>query len=230
RAVNLIRHRNIVDVIDYVEVDQGSVFIIMELLSGPSLGKLMRQPGGLPTQRALGILAQICEGLSAAHAVGVVHRDLKPDNIIVVKTEDGSDLVKILDFGVAKLIDKTDADPELTQVGAVIGTPAYMSPEQAGGLAVDPRSDVYALGAIMYELFTGQLPFRASSFGEYVRLHLGVVPPPPRSTPGGADLDPRIDAMIQRCLSKSPSARYESAEALRAEIASVLGTMETLPM
>src|SRR5206468_2307955 len=99
RAVNLIRHRNIVDVIDYVELDDGTVFIIMELLSGHNLGRLMRAPGGLPLTRAIGILAQICDGLNAAHTVGIVHRDLKPDNIVVMRTSDGADLVKILDFG-----------------------------------------------------------------------------------------------------------------------------------
>jgi eukaryotic-like serine/threonine-protein kinase len=229
RAVNLIRHRNIVDVIDYVELENGAVFIIMELLSGHSLGRLMRTPGGIPLGRALGMCAQICDGLSAAHAVGIVHRDLKPDNIIVGRTEDGADLVKILDFGVAKLIDKHVSDPDLTAVGSVIGTPAYMSPEQAGGLAVDPRSDVYSLGAIMYEMFTRKPLFRANSFGEYVRLHLNVAPRSPREVAVGIDLDPRIEAMILRCLSKSPNARYQNADELRGEILGVLGTLETNP-
>ena len=229
RAVNLIRHRNIVDVIDYVELENGAVFIIMELLAGHSLGRLMRTPGGIPLGRALGMCAQICDGLSAAHAVGIVHRDLKPDNIIVGRTEDGADLVKILDFGVAKLIDKHVSDPDLTAVGSVIGTPAYMSPEQAGGLAVDPRSDVYSLGAIMYEMFTRKPLFRANSFGEYVRLHLNVQPRPPREVAVGIDLDPRIEAMILRSLSKSPNARFQSADELRGEILAVLGTLETNP-
>ena len=229
RAVNLIRHRNIVDVIDYVELESGAVFIIMELLAGHSLGRLMRTPGGITLGRALGMCAQICDGLSAAHAVGIVHRDLKPDNIIVGRTEDGADLVKILDFGVAKLIDKHVSDPDLTAVGSVIGTPAYMSPEQAGGLAVDPRSDVYSLGAIMYEMFTRKPLFRANSFGEYVRLHLNVAPRPPREVAVGIDLDPRIEAMILRCLSKSPNARFHSAEELRGDILAVLGTLETNP-
>ena len=229
RAVNLIRHRNIVDVIDYVELESGAVFIIMELLAGHSLGRLMRIPGGIPLGRALGIVAQICDGLSAAHAVGIVHRDLKPDNIIVGRTEDGSDLVKILDFGVAKLIDKHVSDPDLTAVGSVIGTPAYMSPEQAGGLAVDPRSDVYSLGAIMYEIFTRKPLFRANSFGEYVRLHLNVTPRPPREVAVGIDLDPRIEGIILRCLSKSPNARFQSAEDLRGELLSIIGTLETNP-
>jgi serine/threonine-protein kinase len=229
RAVNLIRHRNIVDVIDYVELESGAVFIIMELLAGHSLGRMMRMPGGIPLGRALGMVAQICDGLSAAHTVGIVHRDLKPDNIIVGRTEDGSDLVKILDFGVAKLIDKHESDPDLTAVGSVIGTPAYMSPEQAGGLSVDPRSDVYSLGAIMYEMFTRKPLFRANSFGEYVRLHLNVQPKPPREVAVGIDVDPRIEAIILRCLSKSPNARFQSAEELRGEILSVLGTIETQP-
>jgi len=229
RAVNLIRHRNIVDVIDYVELESGAVFIIMELLAGHSLGRLMRVPGGIPLGRALHIVAQICDGLSAAHAVGIVHRDLKPDNIIVGRTEDGSDLVKVLDFGVAKLIDKHESDPELTAVGSVIGTPAYMSPEQAGGLAVDPRSDVYSLGAIMYEIFTRKPLFRANSFGEYVRLHLNVTPRPPREVAVGIDIDPRIESVILRCLSKSPNARFQSADELRGEILAILGTLETSP-
>jgi serine/threonine protein kinase len=229
RAVNLIRHRNIVDVIDYVELESGAVFIIMELLAGHSLGRLMRVPGGIQLGRALGIVAQICDGLSAAHAVGIVHRDLKPDNIIVGRTEDGADLVKILDFGVAKLIDRHMSDPDLTAVGSVIGTPAYMSPEQAGGLAVDPRSDLYSLGAIMYEIFTRKPLFRANSFGEYVRLHLNVAPRPPREVAVGIDLDPRIEGLILRCLSKSPNARFQSADELRGEILAVLGTLETNP-
>ncbi|HEY8141311.1 MAG TPA: protein kinase [Kofleriaceae bacterium] len=229
RAVNLIRHRNIVDVIDYVELENGAVFIIMELLAGHSLGRLMRAPGGIPLGRALGMVAQICDGLSAAHAVGIVHRDLKPDNIIVGRTEDGSDLVKVLDFGVAKLIDKHVSDPDLTAVGSVIGTPAYMSPEQAGGLSVDPRSDVYSLGAIMYEIFTRKPLFRANSFGEYVRLHLNVTPRAPREVAVGIDLDPRIEAIIMRCLSKSPNARFQSADDLRGEILAVIGTLETNP-
>src|SRR5690349_267362 len=141
KAVNLIRHKNIVDIIDYVELEDGTVFIIMEFLAGHSLGRLMRAPGALSFARGLLILSQICDGLAAAHDVGIVHRDLKPDNIFVVKSAEGNDLVKILDFGVAKLIDKGPGGEDLTAAGSVIGTPAYMSPEQAGGLAVDARCD-----------------------------------------------------------------------------------------
>jgi serine/threonine-protein kinase len=224
RAVNLIRHRNIVDVIDYVEHDERTVFIIMELLAGQSLGRLMRSP--LPLRRALGMVAQICDGLSAAHAVGIVHRDLKPDNIIVVRTPDGGDLVKILDFGVAKLADKVAGARDLTAAGSVIGTPAYMSPEQASGLQVDQRSDVYSLGAIMYELFTHEPLFRASSFSEFLRRHMHDLPVRPSKLPGAADIDPRLEAIIMRCLEKSPDARHQSALALRT---SLFGLINSLP-
>jgi serine/threonine-protein kinase len=225
RAVNLIRHRNIVDVIDYVELDDGNVFIIMELLAGDSLGKLMRGP--IELGRAIGILAQICDGLSAAHAVGIVHRDLKPDNIIIGRAPDGGDLVKILDFGVAKLVDKYTSDPDLTAVGSVIGTPAYMSPEQAGGLAVDPRADVYALGAIMYEMFTQQPLFRAGTFGEFVRRHMNETPVRPSKLRGCEDIDPGVEALIMRCLEKGPDKRYQSALELRANLVGLLSVLET---
>ena len=225
RAVNLIRHRNIVDVIDYVELEDGNVFIIMELLAGDSLGKLMRAP--IELGRAIGILAQICDGLSAAHAVGIVHRDLKPDNIIIGRASDGGDLVKILDFGVAKLVDKYTSDPDLTAVGSVIGTPAYMSPEQAGGLAVDPRADVYALGAIMYEMFTQQPVFRAGTFGEFVRRHMNETPVRPSKLRGCEEIDPGVEALIMRCLEKSPDKRYQSALELRANLVGLLSGLET---
>ena len=133
-----MRHRNIVDVTDFVELDDGTTFIIMEFLRGQSLGKWART--GIDLPRALAVLVQICDGLGAAHAVGVVHRDLKPDNIIVVPTSDGAELVKLLDFGVAKLLNRDDEDIGFqTAAGSVIGTPAYMSPEQAGGMAIDAR-------------------------------------------------------------------------------------------
>ncbi|HEV7555971.1 MAG TPA: serine/threonine-protein kinase, partial [Kofleriaceae bacterium] len=184
RTVNRVRHRNIVDVTDFVELDDGTTFIIMELLTGTSLGRWART--GIDLPRALAVLVQICDGLGAAHAVGVVHRDLKPDNVVVVPTSDGAELVKLLDFGVAKLLNRDDEDIGFqTAAGSVIGTPAYMSPEQAGGMSLDHRSDIYSLGAIMYELFCGQPMFRGRSFGEYVRKHLTEQPVPPRQTAMG---------------------------------------------
>ncbi len=228
RTVNRVRHRNIVDVTDFVELDDGTTFIIMELLAGVSLGKWARS--GIDMPRALAVLVQICDGLGAAHNVGVVHRDLKPDNIIIVPTSDGAELAKLLDFGVAKLLNRDDEDVGFqTAAGSVIGTPAYMSPEQAGGMLIDARSDIYSLGAIMYELFCGQPMFRGRSFGEYVRKHLTEMPMPPRQTAGGHGLDPRLEALILKCLEKDPGQRFGHILELRDALLTMLGGMETHP-
>jgi serine/threonine protein kinase len=228
KTVNRVRHRNIVDVTDFLELDDGTTFIIMELLRGQSLGKWSRT--GIDLPRALAVLVQICDGLGAAHAVGVVHRDLKPDNIIITPTSDGAELVKLLDFGVAKLVNRDDEDIGFqTQAGSVIGTPAYMSPEQAGGMAVDQRSDIYSLGAIMYELFCGQPLFRGRSFGEYVRKHLTENPIAPRQTEGGAGMSEQLEALIQRCLAKEPSDRFGHILELRDGLLHLLGGVETHP-
>ncbi|NVB79286.1 MAG: protein kinase [Kofleriaceae bacterium] len=229
KTVNRVRHRNIVDVTDFVELDDGTTFIIMEFLRGQSLGKWART--GIDLPRALAVLVQICDGLGAAHAVGVVHRDLKPDNVIVVPTSDGAELVKLLDFGVAKLLNRDDEDIGFqTAAGSVIGTPAYMSPEQAGGMAVDHRSDIYSLGAIMYELFCGQPMFRGRSFGEYVRKHLTEIPIPPRHTPNGGAIDPALEALILKCLAKDPNERFSHILELRDGLLHMLGgSVETNP-
>jgi serine/threonine-protein kinase len=214
RTVNRVRHRNIVDVTDFVELDDGTTYIVMELLTGSSLGAWAQS--GVDLARAIAVLIQICDGLGAAHQVGVVHRDLKPDNVVVVPTPDGGELAKLLDFGVAKLLNRDDEDVGFqTAAGSVIGTPAYMSPEQAGGMVIDARSDIYSLGAIMYELFTGQPMFRGRSFGEYVRKHLTEMPVPPHDTPGGAGIDLRLEALILRCIDKDPDQRFAQIAELR---------------
>ncbi len=228
RTVNRIRHRNIVDVPDILELEDGTTCIVMELLRGQSLGKWART--GIDLPRALAVLVQICDGLGAAHSVSIVHRDLKPDNVIVVPTSDGAELVKLLDFGVAKLLNRDDEDVGFqTAAGSVIGTPAYMSPEQAGGMPIDARSDIYSLGAIMYELFCGQPMFRGRSFGEYVRKHLTEMPIRPKNTTGGAALDDRLEAIILRALEKDPNQRYQHIVELRDSLLAVLGGLETMP-
>jgi serine/threonine protein kinase len=200
----------------------------MEFLRGQSLGKWART--GIDLPRALAVLVQICDGLGAAHQVGVVHRDLKPDNIIVVPTNDGAELVKLLDFGVAKLLNRDDEDIGFqTAAGSVIGTPAYMSPEQAGGMVIDARSDIYSLGAIMYELFCGVPMFRGRSFGEYVRKHLTEMPVPPRATEAGRGIDPALELVILRCLEKDPNTRFQNILELRDALLGMLGGMDTHP-
>jgi serine/threonine-protein kinase len=220
RTVDDINHENIVEVIDYVE-DEARVWYVMELLQGKSLTALMR--GGLGMARGMEILRQICCALAAAHGLGVIHRDLKPDNIFV-SLKDGRDRVKVLDFGVAKLLRPLSAAPRSeTLAGAIIGTPAYMSPEQAGGIVVDHRSDLYALGTIGYELLTGKTPFDSEALGQlFVQI---ITQAPARlgaTTVAGECIPARLAELVMRCLEKDCALRPQSAEEIAAVLESLL--------
>ena len=227
KAVNRIGHENIVDITDLLELDEGYTFIIMELLQGEDLADVQRgSDSPMPLHRAMRISLQVCDALVAAHKVGVVHRDLKPDNIYIVNTETKRDFVKLLDFGVAKLFNQED-DGFQTAVGSVIGTPAYMSPEQATGIPVDNRSDIYSLGAIMYEVFTGHPVFRAKSFGEFVVKHMNDEPIPPRDLADAPKIPAALEMVILRCLEKDPDRRYQTVEDLRDDLSRATATVET---
>src|SRR5262249_46856431 len=165
RAVNAIGHPNIVDILDYGVVGS-SVYLIMELLVGESLGALLAREAPLPVERALPIAVQIADALAACHAKGVIHRDLKPDNVFLL----AGDRVKLLDFGIAKL---TSGQRRETGKGMVIGTPAYMSPEQCEGRRdIDARADIYALGILTYEMLTGTVPFSGDGYGDVLNQHI----------------------------------------------------------
>jgi serine/threonine-protein kinase len=212
RVVNDIDHEHIVEVTDFIEAP-GLAYIVMELLEGASLRDLMAERGRKypPVKRIVGLMSQLCEALEAAHAKGVVHRDLKPDNVFVVK-RDGDDFVKVLDFGVAKL---SDLDHTATSAGMILGTPHYMSPEQALGHEVDPHTDVWAAGVVLYELLSGQVPFTAPSFVE-LAMQIREQPPKPlpRRTPRGERIPPSVAAVVTRCLEKKPGDRFKSMESL----------------
>jgi serine/threonine protein kinase len=231
KTVNRIRHRNIVEVTDFVELDDGVKFIVMELLQGQKLGGWTRT--GIDGVRLLGVLVQVCDGLAAAHAVGVVHRGLKPDDIIVTPNPDGGgDLVKLFDFGIAKLLDRGPNDVAWqTIAGSLIGTPAYMAPEQASAEKIDHRADIYALGVIMYELFCGE-PLFTGSLAELVHKHREIAPRPPRQTRVGANLDEQLERVILRCLAKRPDDRFATMLELRDELLRLQQravTLATLP-
>ena len=174
RAVNLIRHENIVECTD-LQAEAKLPFIVMELLEGKTLSKAIEDAGRIPVRRAARIAAQIADAIGAAHAKTIVHRDLKPDNVFLIRRAGTSDYVKVLDFGIARL--RPDLGVSATASGLLIGTPAYMSPEQVRGEKVGPSADIYALGAIVFHMLTGRLPFTATSMSMMLVAQLQETPP-----------------------------------------------------
>ena len=209
KAVNVVAHENIVNVLDLATLPDGRPYIVMEYLDGAPLAAVIEQARGrgpLPLGAVARLAAEVLEALGAAHAKGIIHRDLKPDNIYVSP----AGRAKVLDFGIAKL------QPELggssTHTGSLLGTPHYMSPEQAAGKPVDARADVYAIGVILFECVTLQKPFVADSLFELLRKHIEAPPPLPRAL--RPDLPPELEAVILQALAKQPDQRFNSAHAM----------------
>lgn len=224
RSASSIGNPHIIDISDFGRLPDGATYFIMEFLTGTSLADLVAAREPMAPPRAGHVILQLAEGLSAAHDAGIVHRDLKPDNIFLVKRGSHDDFVKILDFGIAKA---STQDARLTQAGQVFGTPHYMSPEQASGSPVDLRSDIYAVGVILYELCTGQLPFDADNFMAILTQHMYKSPLPP-SMIEGLVLPPGLEDVILRCLAKEPTERYQTMTALGEDIERVFaGTLPT---
>jgi serine/threonine protein kinase len=216
RAAGALENEHIAAVLDFDTAPDGAPFLVMEYLEGRSLGQLLADEGPLPVSRAANALLQVCRGLEAAHAAGILHRDLKPDNLFVTRRADGSEHVKILDFGIAKLLgERTDAAP--IQTGAAIGTPFYMAPEQVRGDApLDERVDIYALGVIFYELLSGQKPHPGDS-ANTVLAHVLTQSPLRLDTlrPG---LPRGVVELVHRALAFEPRDRPASVRALAREI------------
>jgi serine/threonine-protein kinase len=213
QSVNQINHEHIVEITDFVE-EEGGAYYIMELLKGQTLAQSITEDGALPLARLISISIQACEALGAVHEHGIVHRDLKPDNIFLTERWGQRDFVKLLDFGVAKLLELGEEQLSESTPGAVLGTPAYMSPEQASGKEVDRRSDIYSMGVILYEMVTGRKPFRGKSYGEMVIQHLSVSPTPPSKIKNAPRVPPLIDSLIMKCLAKNPDDRPQRASEL----------------
>ncbi|HET6151140.1 MAG TPA: serine/threonine-protein kinase [Polyangia bacterium] len=209
RAVNRINHENIIEVSDFIENPGGASYYIMELLHGTLLRTLQDREGPLPLPRAINIALQVCRGVGAAHDAGVIHRDLKPDNIFLIERDGRRDFVKLLDFGVAKLSDATleDASTFKTSAGIVVGTPDYMAPEQALGNAVDHRCDLYSLGVILFEMVAGRLPFVARTAREVMVQHMTATPPRPSQLNPAYNIPVELEDLILDCLRKEPQER-----------------------
>ena len=208
QAVTGLTHTNTVRVYDYGRAEDGSFYYVMEYLDGPTLEELVRQAGPLPPGRVIYLLRQLCGSLAEAHSAGLVHRDLKPGNVIVTALGGQWDVVKLLDFGLVQDL-SADADARLTRTGTVLGTPAYMSPEQAAGeSAVDVRGDVYGLGAVAFFALTGRPPFQGKTLGQLLAAHRFDAPPP--LTDLRPDVPADLAAIVARCLTKAPGDRFQS--------------------
>jgi eukaryotic-like serine/threonine-protein kinase len=217
-SASRIKHPNVVDVFDFGQLEDGRFFLVMELLEGKDLADMLAHEGVLPPDRGLGIALQMCRALIAAHAKGVVHRDLKPENVFLSKTEDGEETVKLVDFGIAKLRDvSSDGTQEerrkLTKTGMIFGTPEYMAPEQAAGKNVDDKVDVYATGIILFEMFSGRVPFSGDTFMAVLTAHMTDPVPPIREFCPDTRISQQLEQVILKALAKKPSERHSSIAA-----------------
>jgi len=208
RAVNKIGHPNIIDIFSFGTLADARPFFVMEFLEGANLAERLEK-GDLTASETRRLLRQICGALEAAHRAGIVHRDLKPENIWVAAPTHEDSFAKVLDFGIAKLLDNPAG--KSTQTGAAMGTPRYMAPEQCMGRPVDHRADIYSLGVILYEIFAGIVPFRGESFGELIYQHMSEPPEPPSRHRA---MEPELERIILACLQKDPVKRPESAKEL----------------
>ncbi|WP_437712520.1 protein kinase [Sorangium sp. So ce448] len=202
-----LTHPNSVTVFDYGRDDpRGIYFMAMEYIAGRTLHRVLHDEGALPEARAGRIARQICRALAEAHGLGLVHRDLKPGNVLLVDQEDEKDFVKVLDFGLVKDVSGRQLD-ELTQRGVFIGSPKYTAPEQAMGHELSPRADIYALGVLLYEMLCGRAPFDRKVAAATLMAHVSEPPPP---LADGALVSPAMTAIVMRCLEKSPDRRFQS--------------------
>ncbi len=222
KAASRIGNPHIVEVSDFGQLPDGSTYFAMELLVGQSLANAIDENPGkpLPLGRILHVARQVTRGLGAAHDAGIVHRDLKPDNVMLVARGSDADFVKVLDFGIAKVGSSAE---KVTRAGQVFGTPHYMSPEQAEGKAVDARTDVYALGVMLFEMASGAVPFDADNFMGILTQHLYKEPPPLKVAADGTPVSPALAAIVGKCMAKKAADRYPTMEEVGADLDRLAG-------
>ncbi len=221
KAASSIQSEHVVDITDFGRLEDGTGYFVMEYLPGETLADAIRAAGALSPEVVVDVGIQLSRGLRAAHEVGIVHRDLKPDNVTLVPRDDGGHLCKILDFGIAKspTTDSAHRPQRITLAGVVLGTPLYMAPEQIMGESVDARTDLYALGAVLYEMATGAPPFEAKSIPELLGKHREATPAPIRARPQSRHFPKPLEKLILRCLAKAPHDRFPSARAFEDALA-----------
>ncbi len=218
RSASRLDHDHCIRVTDFGQSEDGLLYLVMELLDGESLGQVVRR-GPLPSARVASIGMAVAEALAHAHELGIIHRDLKPDNIFLARRPRGRELVKVLDFGLAKLVSDAALGPSITRDGTVFGTPEYMAPEQAEGDTLDGRTDLYALGCVLYEMLTGDVPFTAPGFVALLTKQVSDIPEPPRARRPDLDIPEGLAQIVLRCLQKKPDERYATATELAEALA-----------
>jgi serine/threonine-protein kinase len=218
KAAQKLAHHNIIEIFDQGETDDGCVFLVMELLSGKTLAEVLDY-GKIPLPRALPILIQISRALARAHDLEVIHRDLKPENIFLAQEDWGEDVVKLLDFGIARSLQ----DARLTGVGEVFGTPQYMAPERITSIDAGPAADLYALGVIMFEMLTGELPFHANEVTLYFIKHLKEPAPSARSK--NPEIPEALDKLILELLAKAPKDRPVDCHRVHNDLVAIAGSL-----
>ena len=215
-AAKRIDHPAVARTYEVGETASGEIFIAMEYVDGPPLRRLLRK-GSIDSGRMIIVSAAIAQGLAAAHVSGVIHRDLKPENVLIPRSLKADSVVKIVDFGIARIIDA----PRITTTRHVIGTPQYISPEQAMGEPVDSRTDVYSLGVMMYEMLTGALPFHDKDPDKLLRKHIKSRPIPIHKLSIPIAIDPALEDVVMACLEKSPRARPTTMEDIVSRLSTI---------
>jgi serine/threonine protein kinase len=226
RAASRLNHPNSIQISDFGTTEDGTLFIAMEYLEGVDLRRLLRKEFPLSPARVVRILGQVLSALEEAHDQSVIHRDLKPENIMVVQSKTQKDLVKVLDFGIAKIQESGVEGGTLTVAGIVCGTPEYMAPEQARGDPLDRRVDIYAAGVILYQMLTGELPFKAESALATVTKHLTEVPVPPRQRRPDLSIDPELERICLKAMEKDRERRFSSALEMKEALEAAVGQAE----
>ena len=227
RAASQLNHPNSISVFDFGRTSDGQPYLVMELLKGKDLGMVAHEEGELRLPRIVEVLRQVLAALGEAHELGIVHRDLKPENIILQPQRRGGDLVKVLDFGLAKL--RTDQPTNVTSPGIVCGTPDYMAPEQGRGDKVDGRADLYAVGVILFQLLTGRLPFEGDSPTQVVMMHLTVPAPDPRQIAPRRNIPASLAEIVKQALGKKPGQRFADAHEFSEALSNALLDLDDSP-
>lgn len=220
RALSAVKHRGVIDVISFGHLDDGSQFMIMEFLEGEALDALLSREGSLSPVRSVQLVDEVLEALSAAHKAGVVHRDIKPSNVFLLEQSNGTRVVKVVDFGLARRASLTDLARTGDKASLHAGTPEYISPEQVRGLAATPRSDLYSTGVMLFELLSGHLPFEDTDVMALIEAHVKRAPPPVSKWVGG--LPDELVSIVSALLEKKPEDRPQSADVVRTRLARVL--------